>query len=554
PNQREPEDSRLLEGVVTAGGAALLVEPDISTFLIDLGFVPALPDCTASVSVSRAAFASDVRNREPVRPASTYADTGQSQHFFTEVVGAESPTTVVHYWFADGKPAALEVLDVQPSARWRTWSDRPTEPTGIARWQVLVVERPSGCILAQRSMVVEPGEAPIGRPAASLNALQELRNDFDRRSEGFPITEPTSTIAEVTLTQSYFVEALSAAMFDLHLVSRPTIEAITPLAINTLVDPIPGTALSCEARDCTTARACTVDFGDCPIRRDTRSCGSCLIRNPLNNRCVREAEDPICVAARDAENERLEDRRQACLTQKTEARDRCLLLRERELVNCRARASAEESACTQEAEAMALRVTSNQAIGQLRGQASMMGAIEFDFSEFRVDPDLARLRMRMTVTAKLDVEGNLAFVPNSDLNILSDCLRATEGRFDTPLALPLWQGGLATPLQIDGTALQANWSGLVQELSADPPLINQFVDNQPDWLADCALEVDSRRVGELLSGPGAELLRGALALDMQPEPTRISLLPAYLSNGKRTWTGAPQFRNGFIHYRLTEQD
>lgn len=555
PFQGTRAESSLLEGVLTTRGSATLIEPETTTFALDLGFVPGLPDCQAGVSVGRATFASTVRNREPVRPVSGRAAADDSRVFFTDILEARASTTVVHYWLADGQPASLGELGVEPSARWRTWSGRPDEPSDVRRWQVLVVEKPTGCILARRSLLVErpPLHTAALPQGLETTGFDELRAAFLEKTDAFPEPAVLEGAAAIDVAKAFFAAALSESMYDLHLTSRPQVQTDAALPIEARVQAFPAEALSCEAQDCGVQRVCTLDFDDCPVERDTRDCTSCLFRNPLNNRCMREAEDPICIAARDGENLRLEERRQACIAGKTRARDACVLARERDLASCQERTSREVSACTEQAEAMAGRRSDMNPIGRLTGQARLAGAIEFDFSEFRIEDDLQRMRMRMTVNADLSAQGRLAFQPAVGLGPLTECLTARGDAFEAPLALPLWQGGLASGLVVDGASLRADWSGLVQELTAEPPLVDRFLEDNPQLLSTCAFDVNSSDFEGLLTGTGAELLRGSLAMDMQPEPTRISLLPAYLSSGSDTWTGKATIGTDTVSYRLEER-
>lgn len=549
-------ESSLLSGVLTTAGAAVLVTPETTTFALDLGFVPRLPNCRTSVGVGRATFAADVRNREPRNTAVLEGTAEQTRYFFTDIVETRANTTVVHYWFADGKPVSLTELDVEPSARWRTWSERPDGLTGIRRLQVLVIEKGTGCILEHRSIVLARddviGDTPPASPERAALAFDALQEAFADRTADLPPTEELIGAAAVDARPAFFATAISEALYDLRLVSSATVSTPRPLAVAATLAPFPENALSCDSRDCDAARVCIVDFDDCPVRRDTRDCRSCLFRNPLNNRCLREAEDPICIAARDAENQRLEGLRQSCIAGKTRQRDACLAARDRELANCRARARRERTDCANQAAAMAARRDDGRPIATLGGTATLAGVLRVEFSEFRIAPDLQNVRMQLAVAAELEAAGALRFTPDPELTALTACLRPAESAFRTPLILPPWQGGLATGLEADGAALQANWSGLVQTLETDPPLVERFLEEHPDLFERCALEIDARRSFDLLSGEGSNLLRGNLTLDLQPEPTRISLLPAYLETESGTWVGEPRVSSEAVSYRLEE--
>jgi len=124
PTGRVASESLELDGVFTTAGVAILVEPEATSLALDLDFVPSVSSCEGDVEVTRAAFAQEIRNREPVGLSPLVNPDADVRYFFTEVSGAREPTTVIHYWFADGVPASVVPLDVQPSARWRTWSHK----------------------------------------------------------------------------------------------------------------------------------------------------------------------------------------------------------------------------------------------------------------------------------------------------------------------------------------------------------------------------------------------------------------------------------------------
>ena len=79
-------------------------------------------------------------------------------HFFTEISEATRSLEVVHYWYADGKPFALEELPVEPSYRWRTWSSKSIDAGIASNWEVIVVEKHTGCILLSQAIQADPAK------------------------------------------------------------------------------------------------------------------------------------------------------------------------------------------------------------------------------------------------------------------------------------------------------------------------------------------------------------------------------------------------------------
>jgi len=70
-----------------------------------------------------------------------------------------------------------------------------------------------------------------------------------------------------------------------------------------------------EIPDCTPKQ-------DCETRRDPRECNQCLLRNPFGG-CAIRANDPICEAAKAAQDRAYELSKVACETGKAEQKEQC---------------------------------------------------------------------------------------------------------------------------------------------------------------------------------------------------------------------------------------
>lgn len=543
-------ESSALAGVLTVAGAAALIDPGQTRFALDLGFVATLPECTGTVGIGRATFAREISNREPVDTAVGRATSDHAQVFFTDVLDARSPTTVIHYWFADGRPVSIAELNVEPSARWRTWSAPPDELTSVSHWQVLVLEKRSGCVLAQRALQIERPVSPPDVARNNVNTFSNLAQKFAKRTESLQQATDDNDIAVVAISKGFFARSLSEAMADIRLVSTPQVNDGASLPISARISAVPGETLSCNRQECGSERVCTLKFDNCPVLRDVRDCSSCLLRNPLNNRCIREAEDPICLATRDTENTRLEDNRQACIARETRLRDNCLLVRELEQENCSAQASLESNSCAARIEAMTTRFDAQSPLAEIQGQATLSGAMRFEFSEFRLEEDLQRVSMVLSLDADLLVNGQVNFKPVPDLNVLSQCLQATSDKYSTSIALPAWQGGLVAAVTTEASGLMAQWSGLIQRLEANPSPVIQFFTSHRDAISNCDIGLSADQLLNNLSGPGTDLLLGIFDLDMQPEPTRVTLLPATLQIDGNIWQGNATIAGQTVSYQL----
>jgi hypothetical protein len=388
----------------------------------------------------------------------------------------------------------------------------------------------------------------------SIRNFDDLADRFLDRTSSLSIESAPDLPGVVTTDRQFLGTALAEAMYDLSLAARIMVTRREPLRVDVRIGAQDGDALSCSRSSCESQRVCTLDFERCPVQRDTRDCTSCLLRNPLNNRCVRESEDPICLAARDGENQRLATERQACIDRETAQRDQCVRERDQLLQNCRRQQSQESSVCAAQVAEMSDRFESMQPLANLGGSLGLSGTLDFVFSEFRMDPDLERLRMSISLTGLLGNRGRLQFSPAANLGPLGRCFRAREESYESTLSLTPWRGGIVTDLRIEQTRLVANWSGLSQRLDASPRPSNQLLVSGAPILDTCPTGLDPTRLLDNISGPGSDWLQGIYELDMRPEPTRVTLLPAYLAMGDESWTGEAEVGPDLVAYRIQDRD
>jgi hypothetical protein len=122
------------------------------------------------------------------------------------------------------------------------------------------------------------------------------------------------------------------------------------------------------------------------------------------------------------------------------------------------------------------------------------------------------------------------------------------------MSLAPWRGGIVTDLRVEQSRLVADWSGLSQRLDASPRPSNQLLVSGAPVLFTCPTGLDPTRLLDNISGPGSDWLQGIFELDMRPEPTRITLLPAYLAIGSESWTGDAEVGTERVVYRIGDRD
>jgi len=117
---------------------------------------PAAPAPAAQapgVSVARAALAARVVDREPQETAETFAPTTQTVYYFTEVHGAENPTSITHRWSHKDQVMAEVKLPVGGTP-WRTWSSKNIQPEWTGAWKVEAVTE-AGQVVSSKTFTIQ---------------------------------------------------------------------------------------------------------------------------------------------------------------------------------------------------------------------------------------------------------------------------------------------------------------------------------------------------------------------------------------------------------------
>ena len=543
--------SQALRGIFMVAGSAMLIDSSTSAIALDLTFIPDLSTCPADVIVSRAEFASDIESREPSGVIRQLDSTSDARYFFSEISGAKRPQTIVHYWFADGLPVSAEELAVGPSERWRTWSSKGAINGDVHRWEVLVVEKESGCILHSKTIRTPEAET-VSTPtdmATARKTFTAYKEQFGLRTANFTITGDKPVIAQVEVQRPFFGEVLQSALDDLNMDADFDSSAFTALHYTAELQPIDVKDVVCEHRDCPPPPACKTVVTQCKRLRDTRDCASCQFRNPLNNRCVSEAIDPLCEASRNRQNAKYEADRAACITEAEAARTECDQLAAQAVESCQIESGFEGSACESSKAAMQSPQTGAH-LATVSARTRAAGKLTTNFSNFRVEGDLEGLKLDMTMKSDLQLDGNLEFRPDGVNPPLADCIAAWSAPFKNRFATTPAVNNLLADLQESENALTATWSGFGLSVDTSPsPLESVFVGN-PQLLANCKIGLTVSEVEYAISGDDAEFFTGNIELELQPLPTIIRLAPATIESGGSVNTGNAKLSGQYLRYDI----
>jgi hypothetical protein len=118
-------------------------------------------------TVARAAFSTDIENREPVDKVSTLENDKHKIYYFTELKDMAG-ATVTHRWEHGGKVMA-EVPFKVGGNRWRVYSSKQLEGDWTGQWKVSVVDQ-SGATLAVNTFDYVKAPEPAAPAEAAPDA------------------------------------------------------------------------------------------------------------------------------------------------------------------------------------------------------------------------------------------------------------------------------------------------------------------------------------------------------------------------------------------------
>jgi hypothetical protein len=453
---------------------------------------------------------------------------------------------VVHYWFADGRPVGLEELVVEPSARWRTWSTRPAERPGAGVWEVIVVERDSGCVLQARTIQQESRKDP-GSLDAGPGAFRAYSTAFQARLGGLEgiAVQPDPVLVE---TRQAF---LSRAAIDL--LGQAEIEVSVEFAdserpLTAVVHPFRVAGQVCEKRDCRSSRMCQAAVSRCVRRHDSRDCSVCSFRNPLNNRCVSEVEDPVCLAARAARNRQYENERQVCLVEEERARADCERLRAQEIRSCEIESRSAEHVCESNLESLK-GMPPEDSLAAIEGSVTTSGSVVGRFVDFEMQPDFSSLKMAFEFTPGATYSGSWRMTPTGQGDELAACLSGWQGDFEGRLLMPAPRLTLIGSPRRHNDEWVTNWSGFMLPASVSPTPLESVFRERPDYLAACGIALTVERFEEAIQGTDAGFLLGRAELDIRPLPTRLFFGPDVLRFGETEHHAEVSLDSGHLQVR-----
>jgi hypothetical protein len=534
-------------------GSAVLIDSSSTSIVLDMAFIPDLSTCPADVTVSRAEFATDVQSREPVGIVRNISSETDARYFYSEIAGAKRPLTIIHYWFEDGLPLAVKELAVGPSERWRTWSGKDALKSDASQWEVLVVEKESGCILASKSIRAEDSEILITRvnQTQAEQTFTELKNEFIRRTAGFSTIHEKPGIALIEVRRPFLQDVLQASLADLSIDAEFDETDFSALQFSAQLEPFNPESVICEHRDCTPPPLCKTNLTQCKRLRDTRDCSSCQFRNPLNNRCVSEAIDPLCEASRNRQNARYENERNACISRAENEKKQCDQLNAQAFSSCKIESGFDESTCETIKKSLGA-LEQDQPFAHVTARAKASGGLSAHFSNFLIEGNLERLKLDMRLQSRFQLAGELSFQPVIGTQPLANCIAAWSAPFKSRFTSTPEINNLLSNLEQTPSMLTAQWSGFGVSIETQPsPLESMFVDN-PQLLANCKIGLTVNRVEKAIGGDGAAFFKGQTELVIQALPTKIHFAPATIEFGNMVFSADANLTAKHLQYNIRD--
>ena len=183
-----------------------------------------------------------------------------------------------------------------------------------------------------------------------------------------------------------------------------------PVRFNERIELAGRANFSCApSRDCRQTRDCGSGMRDCSQPHDTRNCRACLVRRPWDGGCAVRGNDPVCEAAKAAQNAAYAAVKGTCEAENATSRGICEAEKEAARLDC------ERIKAQQTAECEAKRTVQNLlaefgGVGAISGQLAVSYEADVAVSTLRFAADLG-LEAEIEAFVTAEVRGPVSFTP-----------------------------------------------------------------------------------------------------------------------------------------------
>ena len=372
-------------------------------------------------------------------------------------------------------------------------------------------------------------------------------NKLQISSAGFSIAKDRPDIALIEVRSAFLRDVLQASLVDLRVEASFDQAALPQLGYTALIHPFETADIACEHDNCTPAPACVVSLMQCKRHRDMRDCSTCLFRNPLNNRCVNQAVDPICEAARSRQNAKYDADRKSCVASAEAAKLECERLSAQALRSCEIESGFEQSICEVIKSGIASMHEGNP-LATAEARVIFQGQLGALFSNISIDGDFTRLKMDMALKSNMIVDGKLEIRPGNILQPLASCVTAWSVPFSSRAVRSVAVNRMLTTLSEDTNDFTATWSGYEVSVETTPSPLESIFVGHSHLLANCSIGLTVSDVEQAFMGEGAKFFKGQVKLEIQPMPVIIRLSPATLEYDDRVFRGDAMISSNHVRY------
>ncbi len=389
--------------------------------------------------------------------------------------------------------------------------------------------------------------------AQARQSFTALHDGFKLRTANFFITPEKPEIALIEVNRKFLISVLQISLEDLKIDAEFNSADLSIPQFSADLQSFNPEHVVCKKHQCSSKPVCTANFAQCKRFRDTRDCTSCVFRNPLNNRCIREEVDPACAAARDSQNARYDTERARCIEsaenlkldcEKSDIRTQraCQQTRQQDYANCKTIKTKLEN------------VTPGTPFANIKAQSRASGKLLANFSNFRINGNLNRLKLDIQLASSLQLEGNLSFAPYDRAHPLADCLMKWSTPFSSRFLTAPTVSNLLSSFDFNRSTLKADWSGFGITLQTHPSPLESISERNPKFLTNCDIEIDLQMIERSLMGANADFFRGHLTLEIQPLPTTIRMTPAVIKLGDSVYSARARLSNRNLRYEINKNN
>jgi hypothetical protein len=200
-------------------------------------------------------------------------------------------------------------------------------------------------------------------------------------------------------------------------ISRETFSVKIPTPDATDIDCTP-TRDCAPTRECTPIRDCTPS-ASCDVQVDQRDCSVCLIHNIFTGGCSQRGNDPVCEAAKAAQNTGYAAAKAACEAQKSAAKADCERIKGQDRLDCERLKTQDKAQCEAEKEGQRLACETQKGalvartgnIGNVEGSVAGTSSLRLCFENVHFSAALDKFSLTLAASGSAALNTHFQFVP-----------------------------------------------------------------------------------------------------------------------------------------------